>query len=244
MAFHEAGHAIIGLVLPHAEKVQKITIIPRGNTGGHVLMTPESDKFLMTKNELLAMITGLLGGRASEEIFFDDISTGASNDIQQATRIARSMVTEYGMSDLGPIQYEEDQGSVFLGRDYANMSKNFSTQVAYEIDKAVREIIDNAHEEAKKIILEHKDDVTLIAETLLEKETITAEEIEALVKTGKLPEKKKANVSESSVISAEEKAKLDNIASGPTKRDIENGAKSEPEEKSEDKPDDKTDPKA
>ena len=148
------------------------------------------------------------------------------------------------MSDLGPIQYEEDQGSVFLGRDYANMSKNFSTQVAYEIDKAVREIIDNAHEEAKKIILEHKDYVTLIAETLLEKETITAEEIEALVKTGKLPEKKKANVSESSVISAEEKAKLDNIASGPTKRDIENGAKSEPEEKSEDKPDDKTDPKA
>ena len=244
VAFHEAGHAIIGLVLPHAEKVQKITIIPRGNTGGHVLMTPESDKFLMTKNELLAMITGLLGGRASEEIFFDDISTGASNDIQQATRIARSMVTEYGMSDLGPIQYEEDQGSVFLGRDYANMSKNFSTQVAYEIDKAVREIIDNAHEEAKKIILEHKDDVTLIAETLLEKETITAEEIEALVKTGKLPEKKKANVSESSVISAEEKAKLDNIASGPTKRDIENGAKPEPEEKGEDKPDDKTDPKA
>lgn len=242
VAFHEAGHAIIGLVLPHAEKVQKITIIPRGNTGGHVLMTPESDKFLMTKNELLAMITGLLGGRASEEIFFDDISTGASNDIQQATRLARSMVTEYGMSDLGPIQYEEDQGSVFLGRDYANTAKNFSTQVAYEIDKAVREIIDNAHEEAKKIILEHKDDVTLIAETLLQKETITAEEIEALVKTGKLPEKKKAMLTESSVISAEEKEKLNNIASGPTNRGIENGS-TPSSENNQTKPEDKTEPK-
>ncbi|MFA6620550.1 MAG: ATP-dependent zinc metalloprotease FtsH, partial [Bacilli bacterium] len=106
VAFHEAGHAVIGLILPYSEKVQKITIIPRGRTGGHVLMTPEDDRFLLTKKELLAQITGLLGGRASEEIFFDDISTGAENDIQEATRLARMMVTEFGMSDLGPIQYE------------------------------------------------------------------------------------------------------------------------------------------
>lgn len=192
VAYHEAGHSLIGIVLPHSQKVQKITIIPRGNTGGHVLMTPEADKFLETKNELLAEITGLLGGRVSEEIFFEDISTGASNDIEKATKLARMMVTEWGMSDLGPIQYEQASGSVFLGRDYTNSQKNFSSEIAFEIDKAVREIIDSCHEEARKIITEHKDQVTLIAETLLAQETITAEEIESLVKDGKLPEKEKA----------------------------------------------------
>ena len=196
VAFHEAGHAVIGLVLPHAEKVQKITIIPRGNTGGHVLMTPEDDRFLLTKKELLAQITGLLGGRTSEEVFFDDVSTGASNDIQEATKIARAMVTEYGMSDLGPIQYERNNGSVFLGRDYMDTTKNFSTQIAFEIDKAVREIVEKAHEEAKQIITAHAKDVTLIAETLLAKETITAEEIESLIKTGALPQKQTASVNE------------------------------------------------
>ncbi|MCQ2741920.1 MAG: ATP-dependent zinc metalloprotease FtsH [Bacilli bacterium] len=189
VAYHEAGHAVIGLNLPYSDKVQKITIIPRGQTGGHVLMTPEDDRFLLTKNELIARITGLLGGRTSEEIFFDDVSSGASNDIQQATRLARLMVTEFGMSELGPIQYEVDTGSVFLGRDYANTQKNFSTQVAYEIDKAVREIIEKAHANARKLLEEHKDQVILVAETLLEQETITAEEIESLVKTGKLPGK-------------------------------------------------------
>ncbi len=189
VAFHESGHAIIGLVLPHSEKVQKITIIPRGRTGGHVLMTPEDDRFLLTKKELLAQITGLLGGRSSEEIFFDDISTGAENDIQQATRLARLMVTTYGMSELGPVQYETSSTSVFLGRDYTDTQKNFSAKVAYEIDSAVRQIIDQCHSEARRIISEHRDEVTLIANTLLEKETITAEEIDSLVKTGKLPEK-------------------------------------------------------
>ena len=182
VAYHEAGHATIGIYLPHSDKVQKITIVPRGNTGGHVLMTPEDDRFLLTKSELMARITGLLGGRTSEEIFFQDVTTGASNDIEQATRLARMMVTELGMSNLGPIQYERDTGSVFLGRDYTSTQRNFSTQVAFEIDKAVREIIDNAHAEAKKLLEEHKDDVILIAETLLEKETITAEEIDALLK--------------------------------------------------------------
>ena len=193
-AYHEAGHAVIGLVLPHSQKVQKITIIPRGNTGGHVLMTPEDDRFLMTKKELLAEITGLLGGRSSEEIFFDDISTGAENDIQQATRLARMMVTNFGMSELGPIQYERSTTSVFLGRDYMDSQKNFSTQVAYEIDKAVREIIETAHRQAIDILNAHRKDVELIAKTLLEKETITAEEIVSLVKTGALPKKEKANI--------------------------------------------------
>ncbi|MCQ2795202.1 MAG: ATP-dependent zinc metalloprotease FtsH [Bacilli bacterium] len=192
VAFHEAGHAIIGLTLPDSDKVQKITIIPRGQTGGHVLMTPENDRFILTKKELFARIVGYLGGRSSEEIFFKDISTGAHNDIEVATRIARLMVTEYGMSKLGPIQYEKDTGSVFLGRDYTNSQKNFSAQVALEIDKAVREIIDEAHEEAKKIITKRKADVTLIANTLLEHESITAEQIDYLLKNKKLPTEKKA----------------------------------------------------
>jgi cell division protease FtsH len=214
VAFHEAGHAVIGLVLPHSDKVQKITIIPRGRTGGHVLMTPEDDRFLLTKKELLAEITGLLGGRASEEIFFDDISTGAENDIQQATRLARLMVTQFGMSELGPIQYETNSGSVFLGRDYANTQKNFSSEVAFEIDKAVRQIIDDAHTQAIEILAKHRQEVTLIATTLLEKETITAEEIDALVKNGSLTEKKVENVKE--VEPLEEKQVLNGEISAET----------------------------
>ena len=195
VAYHEAGHAIVGLKLPHSDKVQKITIIPRGRTGGHVLMTPEDDRFIMSKAELEARIVGYLGGRSSEEVFFKDVSTGASNDIEVATRIARLMVTEYGMSSLGPIQYEHDTGSVFLGRDYTSTQKNFSTQVAYEIDTEVRKIIDEAHKLAIKIIKDNKDDVILIAETLLENETITSEEIDYLLKNRKLEKKsKKAEV--------------------------------------------------
>ena len=199
IAYHEAGHAIIGLKLEHSDKVQKITIIPRGRTGGHVLMTPEDDRFLLSKAELEARIIGYLGGRSSEEIFFEDVSTGASNDIEVATRIARSMVTEYGMSSLGPIQYERDTGSVFLGRDYTSTQKNFSTQIAFEIDQEVRKIIDAAHKKAREIILANKKEVTLIAETLLEKETITAEEIDSLLKGGsekKEPKEKKAEKEE------------------------------------------------
>ncbi len=181
IAYHESGHAIIGIVLPNADVVRKITIIPRGNTGGHVLMGPEEDRFLLTKKELEAEICGLLGGRVSEELFFDDVSTGASNDIERATRIARSMVVEYGMSDLGPIQYEQASGNVFLGRDYNNTTKNFSVSVADQIDKEVRKIIDEAHDLAVKIITERKADVELIAKTLLDKETITEEEISYLL---------------------------------------------------------------
>ena len=196
VAYHEAGHAIIGLKLKNSDKVQKITIIPRGRTGGHVLMTPEDDRFLLSKAELEARIIGYLGGRSSEEIFFNDVTTGASNDIEVATRIARSMVTEYGMSSLGPIQYERDTGSVFLGRDYTSTQKNFSTQIAYEIDTAVRKIIEDAHQKAKDIITANKKEVILIAETLLEKETITAEEIDVLLKEGTLAKKEEEKPAE------------------------------------------------
>ncbi len=187
IAYHEAGHAIIGIALENADTVRKITIIPRGNALGYVMMTPDKDKVNYTKSELLAEICGLLGGRSSEEIFFQDVTTGASNDIERATRIARSMVTEYGMSSLGPIQYESNTGSVFLGRDYTNTQKNFSAAVADEIDKETRKIIEDAHQQAVKIITERKDDVILIAETLLEEETITEEQILYLLEHREMP---------------------------------------------------------
>ena len=181
VAYHEAGHAIIGLRYPHSDKVQKITIIPRGNTGGHVRMTPEEDRFLLTKKELEARIVGYLGGRSSEETFFDDVSSGAQNDIEVATQIARVMVCELGMSSLGPIQYERDTGSVFLGRDYTSTQKNFSVETATKIDAEVRAIIENAHKEALRVIKENKEDVVLLAKTLIEHEQITAEEIDYLM---------------------------------------------------------------
>ncbi len=194
VAYHEAGHAIVGLNLPDGAIVQKVTIIPRGNAGGYNLITPRKEKILNSKKELVDTITSYMGGRAAEEIFFDDITTGASNDIQQATRIAKDMVTTYGMSDLGPVQYNSDNSTVFLGRDY-NSPANASSQVAYEIDIEVRKIIDSCHELAKKIINEHKDDLIKIAEALIAQETITAEEIEKvlsgdlIVKDGKLIKK-------------------------------------------------------
>ena len=181
VAYHEAGHAIIGLKYPHSDKVQKITIIPRGNTGGHVRMTPEEDRFLLTKKELEARIVGYLGGRSSEETFFDDVSSGAQNDIEVATQIARVMVCELGMSSLGPIQYERDTGSVFLGRDYTSTQKNFSVETATKIDAEIRAIIENAHKEALRVIKENKEDVVLLAKTLMEHEQITAEEIDYLM---------------------------------------------------------------
>ena len=186
VAHHEAGHAIIGLKLEHSDKVQKITIIPRGNTGGHVRMTPEEDRFLLTKKELEARIVGYLGGRSAEEVFFDDISSGAQNDIEMATRIARMMVTELGMSSLGPVQYERDTGSVFLGRDYTSTQQNFSLATAEQIDAEVKKIINDAHEQALKIIKAHKKEVELIAQTLLKHEQITAEEIDYLLANGHL----------------------------------------------------------
>ena len=181
VAYHEAGHAIVGLNLPDGAIVQKVTIIPRGNAGGYNLITPRKEKILNSRKELMDTITSYMGGRAAEEIFFGDVTTGASSDIQQATRIAKDMVTTYGMSDLGPIQYNSGNDSVFLGRDY-NSPSNASSQVAYEIDTEVRKIIESCHQLAKKIIEEHKADLIKIADTLMEKETLTAEEIEELLK--------------------------------------------------------------
>ena len=181
VAYHEAGHAIVGLNLPDGAVVQKVTIIPRGNAGGYNLITPRKEKILNSRRELLDTITCYMGGRSAEELFFDDITTGASGDIQAATRLAKDMVTTYGMSDLGPIQYDGGNDSVFLGIDYASPS-NASSQVAYEIDTEVRKIIDSCHEHARKIIKDNKDDLIVIAETLIEKETLTAEEIDELIK--------------------------------------------------------------
>jgi len=186
VAYHEAGHAVVGLKLEGANDVQKITIIPRGSAGGYNLMLPKEETYLSTKNELLQTISGLLAGRVAEEIVFGEITTGASNDFQQATKIARAMVTEYGMSDLGPVQFEHQSSSVFLGRDY-NKQQNFSTKVADEIDAEVRKIIEKQYEITKKIIKENMDLLDLIANTLLEYETITKEQIDHLVEHGTMP---------------------------------------------------------
>jgi cell division protease FtsH len=185
VAYHEAGHAVIGITLEDANVVQKVTIIPRGSAGGYNLMTPEVEKFLETKKSLLAKITSYLGGRVAEEIVFDTVTTGAYNDFQIATKIARSMVTEYGMSDLGPVQYESGSGNVFLGRDYFK-EKNFSDQVAHEIDSEIRHIITTCFNEATRIITENRDLLDKIAHYLVEVETLTKADIEEIVKTGEL----------------------------------------------------------
>ena len=181
VAYHESGHAIVGLNLENSNIVQKVTIIPRGTAGGYNLMTPKEEKIMNTKNDLMSAITGYMGGRVAEEVFFDDITTGAVNDIEQATKMARDMVTLYGMSDLGPVQYDHGQQNVFLGRDY-NSASNVSGQVAFEIDQEIRKIIDQCHDEAKKIILEHRDELIKIAEALIENETLTAEQIDKIIK--------------------------------------------------------------
>ena len=181
VAYHESGHAIVGLNLENSNIVQKVTIIPRGTAGGYNLMTPKEEKIMNTKNGLMSAITGYMGGRVAEEVFFDDITTGAVNDIEQATKLARDMVTLYGMSDLGPVQYDHGQQNVFLGRDY-NSASNVSGQVAFEIDQEIRKIIDQCHDEAKKIILEHKEELIKIAEALIENETLTAEQIDKIIK--------------------------------------------------------------
>ena len=187
VAYHEAGHTIIGMVLSDARVVHKVTIVPRGRAGGYAVMLPREDAYIVTRKELYDQMVGLLGGRAAEEIVFNTQSTGASNDFQQATKNARSMVTEYGMSDrLGPVQYEGNH-TVFVGRDYGQKPA-YSDQVAYEIDNEVRQLLNQAHEEAHRIINEHREQLNLIAEKLLEVETLEAAQIESLFKTGKMPE--------------------------------------------------------
>ena len=188
VAYHEAGHAIIGLTLEDANKVQKVTIIPRGQAGGYNLMTPKEETYFQTKTQLKASITGFMGGRVAEEVFFGDVTSGAHNDIEQATRIARLMVTELGMSDLGPIKYASGEDAVFLGRDYTSTNNSHSGQIAYEIDQQVRKIIDECYSECRNIIQSQKDKLELIANALLEYETLNNEQIESLYHTGTMLE--------------------------------------------------------
>ncbi|QHS23904.1 ATP-dependent metallopeptidase FtsH/Yme1/Tma family protein [Virgibacillus sp. MSP4-1] len=189
VAFHESGHTIIGMVLDDADMVHKVTIVPRGQAGGYAVMLPREDRYFMTKPELLDKITGLLGGRVAEEITFGEVSTGAHNDFQRATDIARKMVMEYGMSEkLGPLQFGGNQGGqVFLGRDIQN-DQNYSDKIAYEIDTEIQRIINECYDRAKSILTEHQEQHRLIAETLLDVETLDADQIKSLFEDGRLPE--------------------------------------------------------
>lgn len=192
VAYHESGHTIIGLVLSSAETVHKVTVIPRGQAGGYAVSLPREDRYFLTKPELLEKIVGLLGGRVAEEVTFGEASTGASNDFQRATNIARRMVTEFGMSEkLGPMQFgQNDSGQVFLGRDLQNES-NYSDAIAYEIDSEVQRIIKESYARCKKILLEHQDKLELIAQTLLKVETLEAEQIKSLFEKGEYIEPSK-----------------------------------------------------
>ncbi len=190
VAFHEAGHTVIGVVLDEADVVHKVTIVPRGQAGGYAVMLPKEDRYFMTKPELLDKITGLLGGRVAEEIVFGEVSTGAHNDFQRATGIARRMVTEFGMSDkLGPMQFGSSQGGqVFLGRDF-HSEQNYSDAIAHEIDMEMQTIMKECYARAKQILTDNRDKLDLIAKTLLEVETLDAEQINHLCDYGRLPER-------------------------------------------------------
>ena len=216
VAYHEAGHAVLGLKLDGANVVQKITIIPRGHAGGYTMMTPKEDTFNYTKKELLDAICGLLGGRVAEEITFNEVTTGAHDDFKKATNIARRMVTEYGMSSLGPMMLDEPDENTFLGRDY-NKNKNFSDTVAHEIDEEMRSIINSCYEKSKKILKENQKLLKLIAETLLEEETITKEQIDSLVEHGKLI--KEDITEETTETTTERKTKKESKKNNETKKD-------------------------
>lgn len=186
VAFHEAGHTIVGLVLNDARVVHKVTIVPRGRAGGYAIMLPKEDQMLLSKKDLKEQIAGLMGGRAAEELIFNQQSSGASNDFQQATQLARSMVTEYGMSEkLGPVQYEGQSG-MFAG-DYVPGQQPFSIDTSNAIDSEVKVLCEEGMATAKKIIEEHKEQHRIIAEALLEYETLDERQILSLYKTGKMP---------------------------------------------------------
>ena len=186
-AYHEGGHTLVGMMLKHADSVHKVTIIPRGRAGGYTLMLPMEDRNYATRSELLDRLKVAMGGRVAEEVVLKEISTGASQDIQQASRIVRSMIMQYGMSDvLGPVAYGESQNhQVFLGRDI-NHQRNYSEEVASEIDKEVRKYMEEAYEACRKIITENRDKLELIAQALMERETLTAKELEELLTTGSI----------------------------------------------------------
>lgn len=221
VAYHETGHAIIGLKLDSANIVEKVTIIPRGNAGGYNLMMPEEEKMFPTKKDFMDQITGYLGGRVCEEVVFNEISAGASNDIQEATKIAKAMVRSYGMSKLGPIQYSDESGNVFLGRDYSSNGANYSSEIAFEIDKEVRRIINECYENCKRIIMDNRELIDLIAGKLIEEETLTSEQIKNLVEYGTLtkPEMSIEEMPATEVSNGE--MLVDDIANVPNQAEIE-----------------------
>lgn len=181
VAYHEAGHAVVGSMLPNTDPIHKVSIIPRGRAGGYTLMLPTEDRHYMTKSHLLDEITTLLGGRVSEDIVLKDISTGAQNDLERATTLVRKMITEYGMSEeLGPLTFGRPQEQVFLGRDISQ-DRGYSDAVAFSIDKEARRIIEHCYQKAKEILEKNIHKLHLVATTLMEKETINAEEFEALM---------------------------------------------------------------
>jgi len=209
VAYHEAGHTVIGMVLDEAETVHKVTIVPRGQAGGYAVMLPKEDRYFMTKPELLDRIVGLLGGRVAEEVTFGEASTGAHNDFQRTTSLARSMVMEYGMSDkLGPIQFGESNGQVFLGKEMGS-EPNYSDKFAYEIDLEVQKIVKDSYDRCTRILTEHQEQLNLIAETLLVEETLDREQIEGLFHNGKLPER----VYDDSHLEEEKQQDLDHVGS-------------------------------
>ncbi len=179
-AYHEAGHAVVARLLPNSDPVHMVSIIPRGRAGGFTMILPEEDRSYMSKTEMEENLVHLLGGRVAEKLVLDDISTGASNDIQRATKMARGMVTHYGMSDnLGPMSYTGDDDEVFLGRDFAK-SRNYSEEVAAQIDREMRSIIDKAYHTAESLLRDNIEKLHKVAEGLLEKETLDGKEFEAL----------------------------------------------------------------
>jgi cell division protease FtsH len=188
IAYHEGGHALVGHALPNADPIHKVSIIPRGRALGWTLALPEQDKYLVTRSELRDQLAMLLGGRTAEEMIFHDPTTGAQNDIERASQIARSMVTEYGMSDaIGPQQLGQKNGEVFLGRDLGHQP-NYSDEVAARIDAEVRKLIDEAHSEALDILTEHRKTLDKLAKALVEKETLdTPEVMEILGPVAKRP---------------------------------------------------------
>lgn len=189
-AYHEAGHTLVGMLIPHADPVHKVTIIPRGRAGGYTLMLPTEDRSYATRSELLAQLKVALGGRVAEEVVLNEISTGAQSDIQKASSLVRGMITEYGMSEvLGPIAFGKGHGhQVFLGRDI-NSEKNYSEEVACEIDKEVSKYIKTSYDECRDLLTANIDKLHLIAKELLERETLEASELKQLVETGRIEEK-------------------------------------------------------
>jgi cell division protease FtsH len=180
VAYHEAGHAVVMNALPEADPVRKVSIIARGMAGGFTLALPEEDRMLMSRNKLLAEMIGLLGGRAAEEIVFNDITSGASNDLERVTRVARAMVTRLGMSKrLGPMVFGQKEELIFLGREISEQ-RDYSESVAEEIDAEVRRLVADAYDKARQILTDYRDRLDAVAQRLLENETISQEDFEKL----------------------------------------------------------------